>query len=72
MPPGWNEPPNCIEAKYVNFKDTLAFYFGNERFVPIIKDTTLSGILIGYIAASGHCVDCTINGGTTIKPGFWP
>ena len=71
MPPGWNEPPNCTDAEFINFKDTLAVYLGGYSYVPIIKDTTRNGTIIGIISASGTCVDCTLTG-TPVKPGFWP
>lgn len=71
MPAGWDEPPNCTDAEFQNIPDTLAVYFGGYSFVPIIKDTTRSGVIIGFIAASGRCVDCTLTG-SPVKPGFWP
>ena len=71
MPAGWDERPNCTDAEFINFKDTLALYFGGNSYVPIIKDTTRSGVIIGFISASGRCVDCTLTG-SPVKPGFWP
>jgi hypothetical protein len=72
MPAGWNIRPTCTDAEFPNSKETLALYFGGNSFIPIIKDTTLSGDLKGFISASGTCVDCTLAGGTLVKPSFWP
>lgn len=71
MPPDWNEKPNCAEMPVAG-KKQMALYFRDNSFIPIYKDTTLSGKLIDYFSASGRCVDCTLNGGTTVKPAFWP
>lgn len=29
------------------------------------------GVIVGYTAANGGCVDCILHGGTNVKPDFW-
>jgi Domain of unknown function (DUF4249) len=45
--------------------DSLRFYFGTG-YDPI--DETPAGI----VANLAPCIDCTLRGGTTVKPPFWP
>lgn len=71
MPSDWNKMPNCFELYVSPSKIAMAKYFSSNSFVPIRKDTTLSGGLKGYFSASGRCVDCTLTG-SNVKPAFWP
>lgn len=55
-----------------------------ENFVEVDKVNEVTGsymltygvysgpALIGYMYTSNECADCTLYGGTTIKPDFWP
>ncbi len=64
---------------YYNFcpkKDTLVpgdptdvqKFFGSFGYVPLY----FQFVPAGYISNQAECVDCTLQGGTTQKPAFWP
>jgi hypothetical protein len=70
MPADWNQRGNCDYIEVPPIKDSLAFYFGVQGFVPITPH--LNGIIVlGYYSSEGPCVDCTLNG-SPVKPSFWP
>lgn len=69
VPPGWNQPRNCIE--YVVTKDSIGYYFTGDILIPISGLPAGSPMPTAYFSASGSCVDCTLTG-SPIKPGFWP
>ncbi|MDE3182419.1 MAG: DUF4249 domain-containing protein [Bacteroidota bacterium] len=70
MPADWNQKGNCDYIEVPPIKDSLAFYFGVQGFVPITPH--LNGIIVlGYYSSEGPCVDCTLNG-SPVKPSFWP
>ena len=70
MPAGWNQPQNCTE--YIVPKDSIDYYFAANTYVPISTDPPGDPFATNYFSASGSCVDCTLAGGTTQKPYFWP
>jgi Domain of unknown function (DUF4249) len=49
--------------------DSFDYYFGVNGYIPI---TALLAPPGEYLASLGPCVDCTLRGGSTIKPSFWP
>ena len=70
MPADWNQKGNCDYFEVPPIKDSIAFYFGEQGFVPI--KAHLNGIIVlGYYTSEGPCVDCTLNG-SPVKPSFWP
>jgi hypothetical protein len=69
----WNYPPpslTCLQILVPPVQDSLGFYFG-AGYIPISLDYTAFGFA-GYFAAMAPCVDCTLQGGTLIKPPYWP
>jgi hypothetical protein len=73
-PTSWIYPPlqGCSEIMVANNPDTFAFYFRNT-YIPVSADVDqATGSVIGYFSSFSSCVDCTEQGGTTVKPPFWP
>ena len=73
-PPSWIYPPlqGCSEIEVANDPDTFAFYF-RSTYIPVSADIDqATGSIIGYFSAYSSCVDCIEQGGTTLKPPFWP
>jgi hypothetical protein len=69
----WNYPPpslSCPQILVPPEPDSIAFYLGSG-YIPIAYDYTGAGFA-GYFAALAPCVDCTLQGGTLIKPPNWP
>lgn len=68
----WNYQQNCPEVKIVpNNRDSLIHYFGENGYIPLLpeiggKDTT------AWDAGFNLCTDCTLRGGTNVKPSYWP
>ena len=71
IPSDWNLPPNCIEYKVPNNKDSIYKWYSGNSLVPYLKDSGPNGTVKGYFSASGTCVDCTLSG-TPDKPTYWP
>ena len=69
MPPGWNQPRNCIE--YVVPKDSIGYYFTGDILIPVYGLPQGSPFPEAYFSASGSCVDCTLSG-SPVRPPFWP
>ena len=63
----WPYIYNCVLRNVP--PDSIAFYFGFQGYIPI---STLLPPGSGYSASTGPCVDCTLRGGTIVKPPFWP
>ncbi len=49
--------------------DSLKSYFGAMGFVPLYYQYPPKA---GWLSNQAECVDCTLQGGTTQKPAFWP
>jgi Domain of unknown function (DUF4249) len=52
-----------------NIPDSIKAYFGGEGYIPLYFKFPPGG---GWISNVATCVDCTLYGGTTTKPAFWP
>jgi len=70
--PNWGYFFNCDVPDTLVVIDSIKWYFGSGIFTPINKKFNDMGFLIGYTANYSSCVDCTLQGGTTKKPSFWP
>lgn len=66
--PYWEYDFQCPGPNRVtpNDPDSIKFYFLYGGETPI--DSSASG----FTYNASYCIDCTISGGTTIKPPFWP
>ena len=63
---GWDyQYLGCTEITVTS--DSLQVYFGDRGYIPI----DMVG-LSTYTGGLGGCVDCTLLGGSPIKPAFWP
>jgi hypothetical protein len=62
------QPPSLTCSEFIVTKDSIDYYY-QKGFMPI--DNTFPSS-IGYISSTSPCVDCTIQGGVTIKPAYWP
>lgn len=70
LPAGWNLLPYCDEKRVT--LDSLEFYFGSGALIPYSEDPPGAARPSAYFGASAPCVDCTREGGTLVKPSFWP
>jgi len=50
--------------------DSIQFYFGDEGYIPLYYKYPPPPD--GWISNQAGCVDCTLQGGTTQKPAYWP
>ena len=66
--PTWGYIPLRGCALYLVPPDSFAFYFG-IGYVPVTPNPPPVG---GYYSAFSECVDCTLQGGTNVRPSFWP
>jgi Domain of unknown function (DUF4249) len=47
----------------------LQLFFGSFGYVPLLYQFSP---VTGWVSNQAECVDCTLQGGTTQKPAFWP
>jgi hypothetical protein len=50
----------------------LIHFFGEDGYIPVEGDYSLSGILLGWFGNLEGCIDCRLQGGTTQEPSWWP
>ena len=67
--PGWGYSMACQSVKVPNDPDSIATYFPAVYlpYQPIINGL----VIVGYWSSDPGCVDCTINGGSVIRPSYW-
>jgi len=69
--PGWGYFFACDHPDHLVVPDSLDFYFKADMFTPLARQYGQFGF-IGWTGNYMLCVDCTVQGGTTKKPSFWP
>lgn len=69
-PSVWGFIPNvsCAQSLKLVSPDSFAFYFG-IGYVPLYPQAPPGG---GYYSTFSTCAICTLEGGSNIKPSFWP
>jgi len=73
---GYVNPNQCDTVFVPAISDSLKYYFRARGYAPIqqvppeIIGTQRRGA--GWYGAYPSCIDCTLAGGTTSKPAFWP
>jgi hypothetical protein len=74
-PQGWNYPipVGCNLITVGNTIDSLALEYGVNGYAPVTEIfSPATGTVTAYSSSIITCVDCTLQGGTTAKPSFWP
>ncbi|HLX92204.1 MAG TPA: DUF4249 domain-containing protein [Puia sp.] len=74
-PPNWVYPIpiGCNLIRVGNTPDSLVLEYGLGGYAPVTGIIApSSGAIVAYNSAVLSCVDCTLQGGTTTKPSFWP
>jgi len=68
--PGWQYAFTCAfkNIEVPNTPDALSSYFGSGGYIPLYE--TFTGL--PWLANVDGCVDCRTQGGTNVKPSFWP
>jgi hypothetical protein len=69
--PGWHYVFACELPDKLITPDSIDYYFAGGAWTPLDRIYNGSGFA-GWSANGNYCVDCTIQGGTTKKPSFWP
>jgi hypothetical protein len=67
----WNYTTNCGSSVIANHPDSIVKYGLQLTPTNVFIDDTPK-IIISFNAAPPRCVDCRLNGGTNVKPSFWP
>jgi hypothetical protein len=65
----WAWDPLCGTKDIIVPDDSLAHYFGQSGYIPLDQVPPPAG---GWFGNLSNCVDCTLQGGTTQKPSYWP
>ena len=70
--PSWPLPNSFADCQQLSIGlNDVDFYFSQGSYIPI-GENIVNLVLIGIWAANPECVDCRLQGGTTMKPSFWP
>lgn len=67
----WNYTPDCGSTVIANHPDSIIKYGLQLTPTNVFIDDT-PRIIVSFNAAPPRCVDCRLNGGTNVKPSFWP
>jgi len=54
------------------FQSRVTEIFSQGRYIPVSPISQPGVGIIGYTYSIKECVDCRLQGGTTLKPTFWP
>ena len=65
----WGWSYQCGTPDKVVPSDSIAFYFGQNGYIPLNQ---ANPPMAGWVGNLSNCVDCTLQGGTTQKPSYWP
>lgn len=70
--PGWGYLRYCDSKEVVNSKDSLSAgtALGLGPIEPVVRGP--GNAILTLTMGTNICIDCTLLGGTTIKPSFWP
>jgi hypothetical protein len=66
--PTWGYSAQTGCSLYLVSPDSFAYYYG-IGYIPVSQNPPPAG---GYYSSLNTCVDCTLQGGTNVKPSFWP
>lgn len=66
----WGYRFECEQKDTLVTPDLIGKFFADGQWVPLDRWYNMSGF-VGWYANAAYCVDCTTQGGTTKKPGFW-
>jgi Domain of unknown function (DUF4249) len=67
----WTDSVLSCQKLFVPLDSVLMDLYFNRYYIPVKKVYSFS-TLIGYDSYLQDCVDCRLNGGTTVKPTFFP
>jgi hypothetical protein len=67
--PNWAWIFDCGLPDRIVPNDSLYFFFGQDGYIPLYQASPPSK---GWVGNLSGCVDCTLQGGTTQKPAYWP
>ncbi|MGV3764723.1 MAG: DUF4249 domain-containing protein [Chitinophagaceae bacterium] len=68
----WNYQTGCAVTVIDNHPDSIVKYGLQLMPGTVAKDDEITGDITHFSAAPPRCIDCRQNGGTNIKPLFWP
>jgi Domain of unknown function (DUF4249) len=68
--PQWDYSITCQQPDQTtpNEPDSVLYYFGGGAYIP----TEYNAMTNRWTYNAGGCIDCTLQGGTNVKPSFWP
>jgi hypothetical protein len=66
--PSWDYFITCPGPDIIvpNTPDSVRYYFSSDGYTPVSSNGA------GWISGFSWCIDCTLLGGTNVKPSFWP
>ena len=68
----WRYQTGCEATIIDNHPDSIVKYGLQLMPATVAKDDEITGAITHFSAAPASCIDCRQNGGTNVKPVFWP
>lgn len=68
----WNYKTGCEVTIIQNNPDSITKYGLQVMPATVFMDDPNTGAITHFTAAPSFCIDCRQNGGSNIKPAFWP